>query len=123
MPTTQAGMTPEAIEELIAQRVAEVLVAHEANRNIKNIVEGGDENDNGNGGRNGNENGNGGGDRNLNGNNNNGSGNHGENVGTTMQATHEEEKIKRYIWGLPNNIQGNVTSAGTTRLLRYNSND
>ncbi|GJR03777.1 reverse transcriptase domain-containing protein [Tanacetum coccineum] len=28
----------------------------------------------------------------------------------------EEEKIERYIWGLPDNIQGNVTSAGTTRL-------
>ncbi|GJS39821.1 reverse transcriptase domain-containing protein [Tanacetum coccineum] len=28
----------------------------------------------------------------------------------------EEEKIERYIWGLPDNIQGNLTSAGTTRL-------
>ncbi|GKB29336.1 reverse transcriptase domain-containing protein, partial [Tanacetum coccineum] len=27
-----------------------------------------------------------------------------------------EEKIERYIWGLPDNIQGNVTSIGTTRL-------
>ncbi|GJR87551.1 putative reverse transcriptase domain-containing protein [Tanacetum coccineum] len=28
----------------------------------------------------------------------------------------EEEKIERYIWGLSNNIQGNVTSARPTRL-------
>ncbi|GKC52134.1 reverse transcriptase domain-containing protein, partial [Tanacetum coccineum] len=28
----------------------------------------------------------------------------------------EEEKIKRYICGLPDNIQGNMTSTGTTRL-------
>ncbi|GKF94504.1 reverse transcriptase domain-containing protein, partial [Tanacetum coccineum] len=28
----------------------------------------------------------------------------------------EEEKIERYIWGLPDSIQGNVTSARPTRL-------
>ncbi|GKE03236.1 hypothetical protein Tco_1395254 [Tanacetum coccineum] len=28
----------------------------------------------------------------------------------------EEDKIKRYIWGLPDNIQGNVTSCKPTRL-------
>ncbi|GJX61868.1 hypothetical protein Tco_0294768 [Tanacetum coccineum] len=28
----------------------------------------------------------------------------------------EEEKIERYIWGFSNNIQRNVTSAGSTRL-------
>ncbi|GKD56245.1 hypothetical protein Tco_1289632 [Tanacetum coccineum] len=28
----------------------------------------------------------------------------------------EEDKIKRYIWGLPNNIQGNMTSSLPTRL-------
>ncbi|GKC65031.1 hypothetical protein Tco_1097629 [Tanacetum coccineum] len=28
----------------------------------------------------------------------------------------EELKIERYIWGLPDNIQGNVTSAEPTRL-------
>ncbi|GJR23671.1 reverse transcriptase domain-containing protein [Tanacetum coccineum] len=28
----------------------------------------------------------------------------------------EEDKIKRYIWGLPDNIQGNVTSSKPTRL-------
>ncbi|GKD01523.1 reverse transcriptase domain-containing protein, partial [Tanacetum coccineum] len=28
----------------------------------------------------------------------------------------EEEKIERYIWGLPDSIQGNVTSAGPARL-------
>ncbi|GKG15335.1 hypothetical protein Tco_0354935, partial [Tanacetum coccineum] len=52
MPTTRSGMTPESIEELIAQRVAEALATYEANRNIKNIVKSGDENDNGNEGGN-----------------------------------------------------------------------
>ncbi|GJR43726.1 reverse transcriptase domain-containing protein [Tanacetum coccineum] len=28
----------------------------------------------------------------------------------------EEDKVERYIWGLPNSIQGNVTSARTIRL-------
>ncbi|GKB00941.1 hypothetical protein Tco_0828985 [Tanacetum coccineum] len=153
MPTTRSGMTSEAIEELIAQRVAK------ANGNGN-----GNGNGNENRGRNGNENGN----------NNNGSGNHGENTGGAMKAAHEctymeflnclplnfkgtegavglarivvtdaayvmtwkelmklmtelallcpkmvpdeEEKIERYIWGLPDNIQGNVTSAGIMRL-------
>ncbi|GJX14587.1 hypothetical protein Tco_0206345 [Tanacetum coccineum] len=73
MPTTRSGMTPEAIEELIAQRVAKALVAHEANRNIENIIEIGDENedenkgDNGNGNGGGNSNGHGDGNGNGNG--------------------------------------------------------
>ncbi|GKD82823.1 hypothetical protein Tco_1349662, partial [Tanacetum coccineum] len=33
MTITCSGMTPEAIEELISQRVAEALAAQEANRN------------------------------------------------------------------------------------------
>ncbi|GKC61542.1 reverse transcriptase domain-containing protein [Tanacetum coccineum] len=44
MPTTRSGMTPEAIEELIAQRVAEALAIYEANQNVKNIVKSRDEN-------------------------------------------------------------------------------
>ncbi|GKC66362.1 hypothetical protein Tco_1098960 [Tanacetum coccineum] len=68
MTITQSGMTPEVIEELINQRVAEALAAKEANRNIGLVVESenqyGDEEGDSNGG--GNRNGNG-----------RGSGNHG----------------------------------------------
>ncbi|GJV24378.1 hypothetical protein Tco_1377073 [Tanacetum coccineum] len=35
MPTTRSGISPEAIKEVIAQRVAEALAANEANRNIR----------------------------------------------------------------------------------------
>ncbi|GJV17718.1 putative reverse transcriptase domain-containing protein [Tanacetum coccineum] len=45
MPTTRSGMTPEAIEELIAQRIAEALAANEANRNIESMIENEDENE------------------------------------------------------------------------------
>ncbi|GKA19676.1 putative reverse transcriptase domain-containing protein [Tanacetum coccineum] len=34
----------------------------------------------------------------------------------TKMVPDEEEKIKRYIWGLPDSIQGNVTSARPVRL-------
>ncbi|GKB83053.1 putative reverse transcriptase domain-containing protein [Tanacetum coccineum] len=50
-------MTPEAVEELIAQRVVEALAAYEANQNIRNIIEGGGENEDGNEGGNGDSNG------------------------------------------------------------------
>ncbi|GJU24255.1 hypothetical protein Tco_1162876 [Tanacetum coccineum] len=61
MTITSSGMTPEAIEELINQRVAEALATYEANRATKLTVESqsqnGDDDDNGNVGVNGNENG------------------------------------------------------------------
>ncbi|GKC73619.1 hypothetical protein Tco_1119502 [Tanacetum coccineum] len=44
MPTTQSGMTPGSIEEMITQWVVEALETHEANRNNRNIIESGDEN-------------------------------------------------------------------------------
>ncbi|GJX79485.1 hypothetical protein Tco_0327634 [Tanacetum coccineum] len=65
-------MTPEAIEELIAQYVAEALAAHKANRNIRNIIKIGDENEDENEGDN--RNGNGGGNSNVHG-DGNGNGN------------------------------------------------
>nr|GEX08993.1 hypothetical protein [Tanacetum cinerariifolium] len=71
---TRSGMTLEAIEELIAQRVAEVLATYEANRATKMVIESqchnGDDGDNGNGGGNGNKNGRGNGDGNGRGNGN-----------------------------------------------------
>ncbi|GKC80590.1 hypothetical protein Tco_1131364, partial [Tanacetum coccineum] len=80
MTITRSGMTPKAIEELIAQHVAEALAAHEANRSPGPIAESesenGDDDRNGNSGGNGN--GNSGGNENGNG---EGNGNHGDNNG------------------------------------------
>ncbi|GKB27713.1 hypothetical protein Tco_0867114 [Tanacetum coccineum] len=80
MTITRSGMTLEAIEELINQRVVEALAAYEANRAAKLAVESqsqnGDDDDNRNGGGNGNGNGEGNGDGNGGGNGNgNGGGN------------------------------------------------
>ncbi|GJX57297.1 hypothetical protein Tco_0287194 [Tanacetum coccineum] len=80
MTITRSGMTPEAIEELINQRVSEALVAYEANRVAELAVESQshnrDDDDNGNVGGNGNGNGGGNGDGNGGGNGNgNGGGN------------------------------------------------
>ncbi|GKA53992.1 hypothetical protein Tco_0752941 [Tanacetum coccineum] len=60
MTITRSGMTPEAIEELINQRVVEALAAYEANHATGLVVESqsqnGDDGDNGNGRGNGNGN-------------------------------------------------------------------
>ncbi|GKE93033.1 hypothetical protein Tco_1574128 [Tanacetum coccineum] len=61
MTITRSGMTPQAIEELINQRVAETLATHKANRDAELVVEsqsqniddGDNENDRGNRDRNG----------------------------------------------------------------------
>ncbi|GJU32511.1 hypothetical protein Tco_1176100 [Tanacetum coccineum] len=54
MTITHSGMTPEAIEELISQRVAVALAAQEANRNsglvVKSQSQNVDDDDNRNGG-------------------------------------------------------------------------
>ncbi|GKG52961.1 hypothetical protein Tco_0550073, partial [Tanacetum coccineum] len=54
MNITHFGMTLEAIEELISQRVAEALAAYEANHDVGLVVESqsqnGDDGDNRNGG-------------------------------------------------------------------------
>ncbi|GJR16022.1 reverse transcriptase domain-containing protein [Tanacetum coccineum] len=80
MIITRSGMTPEAIEELINQRVAEALDVYEANRAAELAVESQsqnrDDDDNGNVRGNGNKNGRGNGDGNDRGNGNgNGRGN------------------------------------------------
>ncbi|GKC40744.1 hypothetical protein Tco_1053128 [Tanacetum coccineum] len=161
-------MTPEAIKELIAQRVAEELANYEATR-AANALEAESQSQNGSDGDNGNGgNGNGG---NGNGNHgdggNNGNGNPNENgrgaipvscvctyqdfvkcqalnfkrtkgvVGLTRwfekmkkvfhigncpkvyqvkMVPKEEDRIKRYVGGLPDNIHWNVMSAEPTRL-------
>nr|GEX01168.1 hypothetical protein [Tanacetum cinerariifolium] len=98
MTITRSGMTLEAIEELIAQRVAEVLATYEANRAAKMVVESqchnGDDGDNGNGRGNGNKNGRGNGDGNGRGNRNenrggNRNGNPNRNDRGVMHAAHE----------------------------------
>ncbi|GKB94711.1 putative reverse transcriptase domain-containing protein [Tanacetum coccineum] len=94
MPTKRQTMSSEAIEELIAQHVADVLATYEANRNNENE---------------------------------NGSGNGSHDLDSRNRRTElallcpkmvpgEEEEIQRYILGLPDSIQGKVTSAGPTRL-------
>ncbi|GJZ13570.1 putative reverse transcriptase domain-containing protein [Tanacetum coccineum] len=65
MTITRSGMTPEAIEELINQRVEEALAAYEATRaakilEAKNQSQNGSDGDNGNDGNGNGENGNGG---------------------------------------------------------------
>ncbi|GJS25444.1 putative reverse transcriptase domain-containing protein [Tanacetum coccineum] len=160
MTITRSGMTLKAIRELIAQRVAEALAAHDANHNLGPIMESESENEDDNGNNNGKGNG-------ENGNNNNWNEEHGGNVGRARLAAREctykeflncqlfnfkgiegairlarwneliklmtkrfqelillcpkmvpkeEDQVERYIWGLPNNIQGNVTSFAPTRL-------
>ncbi|GJW08270.1 reverse transcriptase domain-containing protein [Tanacetum coccineum] len=70
MTITRSGMTPEEIEELINQRVAEALAAYEENHAAKLVVESqsknGDDNDNRNGGGIGDGNGGGNGNGNPN---------------------------------------------------------
>nr|GEU57136.1 hypothetical protein [Tanacetum cinerariifolium] len=145
---TRSGMTPEAIKELINQRVAEALAEQESNHNLRPIIEGEsenrDDNRNGNGGgnQNGNDgenrNGNGRGNGNVNGEGNGNNGNNNENGnrnginrgsggGAPVAQIYtykdflncqpqEEDKIERFIWGLPDNIQRNMTSSKPTRL-------
>ncbi|GKB14021.1 reverse transcriptase domain-containing protein [Tanacetum coccineum] len=98
MTITRSGMTLEAIEELINQRVVEALAAYEANRTAKLAVESqsqnGDDDDNRNGGGNGNGNGMGNGDGNGGGNGNgngggNGNGNPNRNNRGAMHVARE----------------------------------
>ncbi|GJR72619.1 putative reverse transcriptase domain-containing protein [Tanacetum coccineum] len=80
MTITRSGMTPEAIKELINQRVAEALASYEANRAaelaVKSQSQNEDDDENRNVGGNGNGNGRGNGDENGGG---NGNGNRGGN--------------------------------------------
>ncbi|GJY05486.1 hypothetical protein Tco_0371426 [Tanacetum coccineum] len=110
MPATRSGMTPEAIEEVIAQRVAKALETYEANRNDRKVFR----NEGDNGSRGGNRNRNGGRNGNLNGNNNNGNGNHVDNAGGAMQAT-RECTYKKILNCQPLNIKGTEGAVGLAR--------
>nr|GEY52744.1 hypothetical protein [Tanacetum cinerariifolium] len=131
MTNTRFEMTPATIKEMINRRVAEALEAYEINKNL------GLKNENGNGNSNG---GNGNGNRgNGNGQGGNGNGDRRDGVkrwkqcftsatarkGTrfqelTMMCTkmvlEEEDRVKRFIEGLSDNIQGSVMATEPTRL-------
>ncbi|GKD33258.1 reverse transcriptase domain-containing protein [Tanacetum coccineum] len=141
MTITRSGMTPEAIEELVNRRVEEVLAAHETTR-AANALEAENQSQNGSDGDNGNAS-NGDGENGNGENGNGGNGNLNENgrgdrpvarectyqdfmkfrptfQELTMMCTkmipEEEDRVEKFIGGLPDNIQGNVIVAEPTRL-------
>ncbi|GKG05045.1 hypothetical protein Tco_0315432, partial [Tanacetum coccineum] len=103
MPNTQSGatMTREGINELITLQVTEALEARDAARNLKPIVEGGDDQGNGHG----NDNGNGGG---------NGYGNHNGNFGGFMPVA-RECTYQDFLKCQPLNFNGTEGVVGLTR--------
>nr|GEW73832.1 hypothetical protein [Tanacetum cinerariifolium] len=131
MPATRSGatMTREAVNELIAQRVAEVLEARDATRNLRLIMESRDEQEdesddgyvggNGNGNVNGNGNDNGNGNRNGGGNSNgNGGGNDGNSIPYQYCLMYFVEqridiKMKNELWNLT--VRGNDLPAYNQR--------
>ncbi|GJY44422.1 hypothetical protein Tco_0432635 [Tanacetum coccineum] len=94
----RSGMTPEAIEEPISQRVAESLAAYEANHDVGLVVESqsqnGDDGDNGNGGGNGDRNGGGNGNRNGRGNGNGNPNRNGRGAMHVAQPTRLKDAIR-----------------------------
>nr|GEU72315.1 putative reverse transcriptase domain-containing protein [Tanacetum cinerariifolium] len=140
MTNTRSGMTPTAIEEMINRRMTEALEAYEINKNLGlenlNGNEGNGNEPGGNGnGNGGNDNGQGG-NGNGNGGNGNGQGGNRNGDGTmksndmatytqrfqeltmmyTKMVPEEEDRVEKFIGGLPDNIQGNVIVAEPTRL-------
>nr|GEY44815.1 putative reverse transcriptase domain-containing protein [Tanacetum cinerariifolium] len=94
MPSIRSGasMTQEEVKELVTRRVAEEIYAREAAMNLEPLNENKDEQEGENGG--------------------NGNGNEGRNG----NRNDEEDKVKRFIGGLLDNIQGNVIAAEPTKL-------
>ncbi|GJY42848.1 reverse transcriptase domain-containing protein [Tanacetum coccineum] len=126
MTITRSGMTPEVIEELINQRVAEVLAAYEANRVVELAVESqsqnGDDDGNKNGGGNGNGNCEGNGDKNGEGNGNrngrgNGNGNPNRNDRGAMPVA-RECTYHHFIKCQPLNFKGTEGVVGLTRWFK-----
>ncbi|GJZ15604.1 putative reverse transcriptase domain-containing protein [Tanacetum coccineum] len=120
MTITRSGMTPEAIEELIAQRVAEALANYEATRaanalEAKSQSQNGSDEDNGNGGNGNGGNGNGG---NRNGNHgdggNNGNGNPNENGRGAMPVA-RVCTYQDFVKCQPLNFKGTEGVVGLTR--------
>ncbi|GJT93485.1 putative reverse transcriptase domain-containing protein [Tanacetum coccineum] len=111
MTITCFGMTLEAIEELIYQRVVEALAAREANRNARLIVESqiqnGDDDDNGNRG-NGNHSNN-----NRNGNRNGGNGGARRNAPVAKACTYKD-----FLNYQPHNFSGTEGVVGLARWFK-----
>nr|GEW28666.1 reverse transcriptase domain-containing protein [Tanacetum cinerariifolium] len=109
MTITCSGMTSEAIEELVNRRVGEALDAYEATRaanalKTKSQTQNGSDGDNRNG-------------RNRNGRIRNPKGNDRElTMLCTKMVLEEQDRVEKFIGGLPDNIQGNVIAAEPTRL-------
>nr|GEU71348.1 putative reverse transcriptase domain-containing protein [Tanacetum cinerariifolium] len=98
------------VEELVSRRVAEEMEAREAAGNLETMNENGDNGGNENGGNEGNGNGRNGENRNR-----------GMNYGCFMpmareMVPNEEDRVERFIGGLPDNIQGNLIAANPARL-------
>ncbi|GJY34705.1 reverse transcriptase domain-containing protein [Tanacetum coccineum] len=113
MTITRSGMTPEAIKELIAQRVAEALAAYKANHAARLVVErqsqNGDDGDNGNDAGNGERNGGG----NVNG---NGNGNENPNRNDRGAMPVARECTYHYFMKCqPLNFKGTEGVVGLTR--------
>ncbi|GJX47430.1 hypothetical protein Tco_0272620 [Tanacetum coccineum] len=111
-------MTPDALEELVTQCVAQALENYEANRNIKNGIDNGNGNGNGNDNENGNDNGNGNGNGNSNGNGDgNGNGNCNGvngNVRGIVQVA-RECTYKEFLNCQPLNFKGTERAVGLAR--------
>nr|GEY01958.1 hypothetical protein [Tanacetum cinerariifolium] len=139
MPNTrsEASMTHEEVEELVTRRVAEEMKAREVVRNLETLNENEEEQE---GENEGNENG----GNEGNGNGGNGeNGNHGMNYEgndltaytqkfqelillCTRMVPDEEDRVERFIGGLPDNIQGNgyaARSAENKRRMESNPRD
>ncbi|GJY79191.1 putative reverse transcriptase domain-containing protein [Tanacetum coccineum] len=116
MPNTQSGatMTCETVNKLIDRYVAKALEARDATRNLEPLLE-----DEGIGGGNANGNGNGNGEERSN----------FEcyavlermkfrrwRLSYELDLKDEEDKVERFIGGVPDNTQGNVIAAEPTRL-------
>nr|GEV16872.1 hypothetical protein [Tanacetum cinerariifolium] len=139
MPTaTRTGKTHAVIKEMIERHVAEALEAYEANRNRGPTMESGDEREDDNGNGNGKGNGDGGKDGNENGlGGGNGNRNPGMNVGAAKgndlraytqrfqelvllynkMVLEEEDKVGKFIGGLPDNIKGNRALVANQRVV------
>nr|GEX46497.1 putative reverse transcriptase domain-containing protein [Tanacetum cinerariifolium] len=141
---SRATMTREAVNELIERRVTEALEARDATRNLEPFVKcRGEQEDENEGNGNGRGNVNGRGNSNENGNGHEGGNGHNfEEDGDwvieldgegndltaytrifqelvllcTRMVPDEEDKVQRFVGGLPDFIQGNVIAAEPTRL-------
>nr|GEY79255.1 hypothetical protein [Tanacetum cinerariifolium] len=130
---SEASMTHEEVEELVARRVAKEMKAHEAMMNLEPLNENGDEEEgenegNGNGGNKGNKNGGNGGNRNE-GNRGNGNKGNGENGNGNRNRNHgmnyEANRVNH--WSIKGSLQHSlspqVVSAAKLPILNPNEFD